>query len=186
MAFTPPGTGINIQRSPGASPPTASPLLPAPAAQTNPPAPSAFASPSAADLKCKWTIMHDELSAALPEVVYDALDANGPLGAAARAKLQKAFRKSASGAIFDPAVCAPFRHQFRLALAEGAYFDPVKRGLALAVAGRSAGPETGSVNELLEATGRRSVLHEYRDQWTEMEPQFGSGTELSCTNVQCL
>jgi hypothetical protein len=82
-------------------------------------------------------MMYDELSAALPEAVYGALDANGHLGAAARAKLQEAFRKSTSGAIFDPAGGAPFGHQFRLALAEGSCFDPVKRGLALAIAWRS-------------------------------------------------
>ncbi len=88
--------------------------------------------------------MYDELSAALPEAVYDALDANSHLGAAALAKLQEAFRNSTSGAIFDPAVGAPFGDQFRLALAEGAYFDPVKRGLVLAIARRSSGPETSS------------------------------------------
>jgi hypothetical protein len=35
----------------------------------------------------------------------------------------------------------------------------------------------------MEATGRRSILHEYRDHWTEMEQQFSSGHELSGTNV---
>ena len=122
--FTPPpGTGINIQRPPGASPLPAGPPPPASAAQTNPPAahadppaPPASASPPAATLKRKWTMMYDELSAALPQAVYDSLDTNC-LDATARAKLQEAFRKSTSGAIYDPAVGAPFGHQFRLALA---------------------------------------------------------------------
>ncbi len=124
--------------------------------------------------------MHDELSIALPEAVFDALDANDHLGTAARAKLQEAFRKSTSTAIFDPAVSAPFAsgHQFCLTLAEDAYFDPVKRC--------SAGPETGSVNDLLKATGRHSILHEYSNHWTKMETQFGSSHELSGTNVGSL
>jgi hypothetical protein len=85
-AFTPPsGTSINIQRPPCASPQTASTVFSAPAAQTKPPAPSASASPPASNLKRKRSLMHDELSVALPGAVYDALDANGHLGAAARA-----------------------------------------------------------------------------------------------------
>ncbi len=59
-----------------------------------------------------------------------------------RSKLQEACKKSFSGALFDAATGAPFGHQLQLSLAESAHFDPVKRSLALAIAGRSAGVET--------------------------------------------
>ncbi len=77
--------------------------------------------------------MHDELYAALPDAVYNALDANTHLSASARSKLQDACKKSSSGALFDAATCAPFGHHLQLTLPENAHFHPVKRGLALSI-----------------------------------------------------
>jgi hypothetical protein len=85
-------------------------------------------------------MMHDELYAALSDHVYTALDACAHLPPARqRSKLQAACKKSSSGALFDVATGSPFGHQLHFSLAENAYFGPVKRGLALAIAGRSAG-----------------------------------------------
>ena len=86
--------------------------------------------------------MHDELYAVLPDAVYNALDANINLGASARYKLQDACKKSSSGALYDATTSAPFGHQMLLSLPENAHFDPVKRGLALFIAGRSVGVKT--------------------------------------------
>ncbi len=80
--------------------------------------------------------------------VYNALDANANLGASARAKLQDACKKSSSGALLDAATGAPFGHQLQLILPENAHFDPVKRGLALLIAGRSVGVETSGTTAL--------------------------------------
>ncbi len=111
-------------------------------------------------------MMHDELHALLPDAVYSALDSNAHLPADKRFKLQEACKKSSTSALFDPATGAPFGHQLQLSLAEGAHFDPVKRGLAFAIAGRSAGVETINSASLFEATGRRSVLLEFRNHWS--------------------
>jgi hypothetical protein len=99
-------------------------------------------------------MMHDELHALLPDAVYTALDANAHLPAEKRFKLQEACKKSSTSALYDPATGAPFGHQLQLTLAEGAHFDPVKRGLALAIAGRSAGSDSSTAASLIEATGR--------------------------------
>ncbi len=128
-------------------------------------------------------MMHDELHALLPDPVYTALHANSHLTADKRFKLQEACKKSNTYALFDPAIGAPFGHQFQLSLADGAHSDPVKRGLALASAGRSAGLETSAGGSLVDATGRCPVLLEFRQHWSAIEAEFGGTHELSGTNV---
>jgi hypothetical protein len=135
--------------------------------------------------KKRW-LMHDDLHILLPDAVYTVLDSNSHLPADKRFKLQEACKKSNTSALFDPATGAPFGHQFQLSLAEGAHFDPVKRGLALAVAGRSAGLEPSAGGSLIDATGRRSVLLEFRNHWSSIEADFGSAHELSGPNVNRL
>ncbi len=130
--------------------------------------------------------MHDDLHTLLPDAVYTALDSNSHLSADKCFKLQEACKKSNTSALFDPATCAPFGHQFQLSLAERAHFDPVKRSLALAIAGRSAGLEPSAGGSLIDATGRRSVLLEFHNHWSSIEADFGSAHELSGTNVNRL
>ena len=130
--------------------------------------------------------MHDELFSLLPSEVYTALDANGHLNATQRDKMQKACRESAAGALYDPTVSAPFGHQILLALGRGAHFDPVKRGLALAVAGRSAEVDIHSTDSVANATGRRALLLEFRNEWADMKDSFSSDHELSGTNINRL
>jgi hypothetical protein len=131
-------------------------------------------------------MMHDELHSLLPDAVFTALDSNAHMPADKRLKLQEACKKSSTFALFDPTIGTPFGHQLRLSLAEGAHFDPVKRGLALAIAGRSAGLETLTGGSLFEATGRRAVLLEFRSHWSSIESEFGGTHELSDTNVNRL
>ena len=100
--------------------------------------------------------------------------------------MQEACKKSNTSALFDPATGAPFGHQLQLSLADGAHFDPLKRGLALAIAGRSAGLEFSGGGSLVDATGRRAVLLEFRSHWTQIEADFGGTHELSGTNVNRL
>ena len=131
-------------------------------------------------------LMHDDLFALLPGDVYAALDANGHLSPAQREKMQKACRASVAGALYDPATSAPFGHQIQLALGRGSHFDPAKRGLALAVAGRSAEVDTHATDSVANATGRRALLLEFRNEWAEMKDSFHSDHELSGTNVNRL
>ncbi len=96
-----------------------------------------------------------------------------------RSKLKDTCKKFASGAIFDAATGAPFGHPLQLSLAENAHFDPVKRGLALSVAGRSVGVETSGTSALTDAAGRRSVLQEFTNKWAAMEYCFSGAYELA-------
>ena len=61
-----------------------------------------------------------------------------------------------------------------------------KNGLALAIAGRSAGPETSGVSALLDATNRRAILQDFAQHWSGMEYLFGAPFEISGTNVSRL
>jgi hypothetical protein len=130
-------------------------------------------------------MMHCELYAALPDHVYAALDACAHLPPEQRSKLQEACKKSSSGALFDAATGAPFGHQLHLSLAKNAHFDPVKRSLALAIAGRSAGIETAGASALLDSTGRRGTPRVHA-HWSLMENHFGGAHEISGTNVSRL
>jgi hypothetical protein len=114
-------------------------------------------------------MMHEELYAVLPDAVYNALDANIHLGASARYRLQDACKKPSSGALYDATTSAPFGHQMLLSLPENAHFDPVKRGLALSIAGRSVCVEASGTSALADAAGRRSVLQEFKYNWDAME-----------------
>jgi hypothetical protein len=131
-------------------------------------------------------MMHDELYAVLPDAVYNALDANTNLSASARSKLQDACKKSSSGALYDATTSAPFGHQMLLSLPENAHFDSVKRGLALAIAGRSVGVEASGTSALADAAGRRAVLQEFNKNWEAMEYSFSGASEISGTNVSRL
>ena len=179
---TPPAGGINVQRPP--DPSGASSGAP-PSSMTTPPAPLPAPPALAAGAKRKY-MMHDELFALLPDAVYTALDACAHLKPAERAKLQKACKEYPAGALYDPCTGAPFGHQLQLSLAENAHFDAAKRGLALAIAGRSAGPETSGVSALLDATNRRAILQDFAQHWTGMEHLFGGPFEISGTNVSRL
>ena len=106
--------------------------------------------------------------------------------AASRAKLQKACKDYAAGALYDPTTGASFGHQLQLSLAENAHFDPAKRGLALAVAGRYAEVDTHSADSVANATGHSALLLEFRNEWAEMKDSFHSDHELSGTNVNRL
>ncbi len=179
-----PSGGINTQRPPGAPGAPPAPPAPQPSGAPAPPSPQP-AGPCTTTAKRKW-MMHDELYAALSDHVYSALDACTHLPLAQHSKLQEACKKSSSGALFDAATGAPFGHQLQLSLAENAHFDPVKRDLALAIAGRSAGVKTAGASTLLDATGRRAVLQEFHSHWSVMENHFGGAHEISGPNVSRL
>jgi hypothetical protein len=131
-------------------------------------------------------MMHVELIGILSADAYNSLDVNSHLPMDKRQKLHAACQNPASGALYDPTVNAPFGHQILLSLSEGSYFDPAKRGLALALAGRCAGAEASASCTLVEATGRRALLLEFRNDWYKMEGCFNNGHELSGTNVNRL
>jgi hypothetical protein len=83
-------------------------------------------------------MMHEELSALLPPSVYHALDASSGMPSEKRAKFHDACRRTSLATVLDCTTSPPFGHLAVLALSEGAHFDPIKRGLTLALAARPA------------------------------------------------
>jgi hypothetical protein len=83
-------------------------------------------------------------------------------------------------------IAADFSHQTLLSPSDGAHFDPPKRGLALAGAGRSATAAGASGQTLSDTVARDAHLRTLRDQWTAALPAFAADTELSGSHVNNL
>jgi hypothetical protein len=79
-----------------------------------------------------------------------------------RAKFYKACEESTVTAVLDKTVSAAFGHQMLLTLSEGQHFDVIRRGRALAIAGRSAPVGQAAFNELLT---REAHLRSLQTQW---------------------
>ena len=173
----PPTGGINTVRPDGgaaAPPTTATPALP----------PSASAASSAQTTPTKRPLLHDELSVLLPPAVFTALDATTGMEGSKRVKFQDQCRKSLQ--YLDNTIAAPLHHLTSLSLAEGAHFDPVKRGFAMAGAGRSAAAPTSSVAHFADSVARDTYTKSLITIWKEMRPAFSAPHELSSTNVDLL
>ena len=130
-------------------------------------------------------MMHDDLRPLLDDAVYHALDASAGLKAGERSKLHKACKEDVAGTLLDNTVAAAFGHQFTLSLAEGSRFDPLKRGLALAAAGRSA-TSSSSLSDVTDEVNRDTHTRLLRSQWQEMLSAFAKDQELSGTIVSRL
>jgi hypothetical protein len=129
----------------------------------------------------------NDLLNALPAEVYTALDASAHLEITARAKLHKSIETSGLGNQLDLTIAAPFGYQTSLQHSRNAPWNPLARGLALALAGRYAHVDpNGSVDsddqEDVEAL-RLPVLERLRTQWQDMLPTWSSDHEISLTEV---
>jgi len=129
----------------------------------------------------------NDLLNALPAEVYTALDSSSHLDITARAKLHKSIETSGLGNQLDLTIAAPFGYQTSLQHSRNAPWNPLARGLALALAGRYAHVDpTGSVDsddqEDVEAS-RLPVLERLRTQWQDMLPTWSSDHEISLTEV---
>ena len=173
--------GININRPPDGTggPPssdgsgTSSAAPPA----TKPPAPPPTSSPK--------RLLHDDLIALLPADVYHALDATAGMSPEKRAKFHDSCRRSSLAAVLDWTTSPPFGHQAILALAKGEHFDPIKRGLAFALAGRSAAAPS-SATSLTDSMSCDAHLRIMCAQWVDMLAAFQSPAELSSTHINNL
>jgi hypothetical protein len=130
-------------------------------------------------------MMHDDLRPLLDDAVYHALDSSAGLKAGERTKLHKACKEDVAGTLLDNTIAAAFGHQFTLSLAEGARFDPLKRGLALAAAGRSA-TTSSALSDVTDEVNRDNHTRLLRTQWQEMLSAFAKDQELSGTIVSRL
>ena len=185
IAHPPPPSGvINITRNdgPDGSAPPAHPPQPPPAAVGG--GGGAF-SPNSSPGKRKW-LMHDELLAALPADVYQALDMAAGMPYKSRVKLQESCRKGDMANLLDRTTSAAFSHQTLLSLSDGAHFDPLKRGLALAGAGRSATVPWAPGQSLSDTVTRDAHLRTLRECWQEALPEFAADGELSGSHVENL
>jgi hypothetical protein len=135
--------------------------------------------------KRKW-LMHDELLAKLPSDVYQALDMASGMSYKSRIKLQASCKQANMANILDRTTAAAFSHQTLLALADGAHFDPPKRGIALAGAGRSAAASGAPGHSLSDAVTRDAHLRTLREHWNDALLAFPSDVELSGSHVNNL
>jgi hypothetical protein len=128
-------------------------------------------------------MMHNELAALLPQEVYLALDSAAGMEPERRAKFHKKCKDSTVTAVLDNTTSAAFGHQMLLTFSEGQHFDAIKRGRALAGAGRSAPvgqsaktqPSTSNLPaRLISAPCRPSGL-----------PSFRPSTEITRSPVLC-
>ncbi len=131
-------------------------------------------------------MMHKQLSKLLSEPVYCALDAKAGLSTTDRAKVLNACRKNDLGILLDNTTSAEFGHQSSLSRYEGAHFDAVKRGLALAAAGRSALVSTGTLSAAFDLCTRDTLFLQLKTNWNSIEPAFLLSTKLSGTFVNTL
>ena len=173
-----PGT-INTLRPPphGASAAAPAPGSGSPASQQTQ---SQASSPSPNKRKM---MMHDELAAALDPAVYLSLDAAAGFEPEKRAKFHKACKESGVTSVLDNTVSAAFGHQMILALAEGQHFDPVRRGRALAIAGRSAPVGDSGFSEALS---RDSHLLTLQKMWPSLFAAMHGDHEIASTMVNNL
>ncbi len=131
-------------------------------------------------------LMHVDLATQLPPEVYLALDSAAGMvrrmDPEKRAKFHKACQESAVTALLDNTTSssAAFGHQTLLALTEGQYFDPFKRGRALAGAGRSAPTGPSQFNEQV---ARETHLRTMQSQWPALLQSFGADAEIGSTSV---
>ena len=173
--------GININRPPdgdgGSSSSSGSGASPAPPPAPTPPAPTPPPS-----LK---RLLHDDLIVLLHPDVYHALDSTSGMSPEKRAKFQDSCRRSSLAAVLDWTTSPPFGHQAILALSKGAHFDPIKRGLAFALAGRSAAVPSAA-SSFTDAMTCDAHLRTMCAQWVEMLPAFQSPAELSSTHINTL
>jgi hypothetical protein len=128
-------------------------------------------------------MMHDELAAVLDPVVYLALDAAAGFEPEKRAKFHKACKDAGSSTVLDNTVSAAFGHQMVLSLAEGQHFDPIRRGRALAVAGRSAPVGDSGFSEALS---RDSHLLTLQKMWPALFLAMHGDNEIASTMVNNL
>ena len=135
--------------------------------------------------------MHDDLLnllTQLPADVYQALVMSSGMSYKARIKLQDSCRRGnmANLSLWQSARPQRQPSATRPSLADGAHFDPPKRGLALAGAGRPAAVAGASGQTLSNTVTREAHLRTLRDQWTDALPAFATDTELSCSYVNKL
>jgi hypothetical protein len=179
---------INTARPDAAATSSPAPALSSPSPST-PSSSGTAASASSTPLTSAGTkrklLMHDDLRAVLEDDVYHALDASTGLSATERTRLHKACRDGSLGVLLDNTTSAAFGHQFILALTDGSHFHTGKRGLALAIAGRSAAASTAVV-DFMESMTRDAFLRTLRDHWVAMLPAFAGDHELSGTIVNRL
>jgi hypothetical protein len=126
---------------------------------------------------------HDELAVILHPEVYLALDTAAGMEPEKRAKFHKACKESSVTSVLDTTVSAAFGHQMVLTLAEGQHFDPIRRGRALGIAGRSAPVGDAGFSEVLS---RESHLLALQKQWPALFLAMHGEHEIASTMVNNL
>jgi hypothetical protein len=88
--------------------------------------------------------------------------------------------------VLDNTVAVAFGHQFILALHCGAHFDSLKRGLALAAAGRSDYVSPCTLSAAIEICNCYVPVLQLKNRLASIKPAFCLSAELSCTIANIL
>jgi hypothetical protein len=179
-------SGANSQMGPAPPLPIPPQSSAQPTPQLPPAAPPQPQPPSKVRKRPHYMCSNDLLNA-LPAEVYTTLDASSHLEITVRAKLHKSIESSGLANQLDLAVAAPFGYQTSLQHSRGAPWNPLARGLALALTGRYVHVDaTGSVDsddqDEVEAH-RHPVIERLRSQWQAMLPTWSSDHKTSLTDV---
>ena len=114
------------------------------------------------------------------------LDLSSGMSYKTHVKLQESCKRGDMANSLDRTIASAFSHQTLLSLSDGAHFDPPRRGLALAGAGRSATAAGASGQTLSDTVAKDAHLRTLRDHWTAALPAFAADTELSGSHVNNL
>jgi len=177
---TQPGAAATINTSrPSTSPapPPSNPTLPLQQATVTAPSPSK---------RKAHVMMHDDLKELLDDAVYRALDAFAFHPVKEKERVMNMCKTPQGAAFFNNTVTAPFGHQISLSLTEGEFFEAPKRGLALAVAGRSAAQPGSQSSTFGHGLSALNAFQELRKRWVDITAAASAPFELSGSHVDSL
>ena len=171
-------TTVNTSRSStSTAPPPSNPTLPLQPATVTAPSPSK---------RKAHVMMHDDLKELLDDAVYRALDAFAFHPVKEKERVMNMCKTPQGAAFFNNTVTAPFGHQISLSLTEGEFFEAPKRGLALAVAGRSAAQPGSQSSTFGHGLSALNAFQELRKRWVDITAAASAPFELSGSHVDSL
>ena len=160
-----------------AAPPTASPAI----SQQHP-----VIATSSPHKRKAHMMMHDDLKTLLDDAVYRSLDAFAFHSVKEKDRIVTLCRTAQGASFFNNTVTAPFGHQISLTLTEGEFFDPPSRGLALAIAGRSAAQPGSQSSTFGHGLSALTAFQELRKRWDSVVAAAPEPSELSGSHVESL
>ncbi len=130
--------------------------------------------------------MHNEPALVLDPSIYRALDSSASYPLKDRSKLLSMCKLAHTPSLLNGTTTAAFSHKHVLTLLSGDFWDPAKRGQALAIAGRSAAQPGTELLDLGDLINKSAAYKELHEELKEILLCFASDSELSGTHVDYL